>query len=145
MGEDRHNPPGGSDHEPEEDLRVQRNEEELNAATRAREAGQLRVRKNVRTDRERFPVSKKREEVRIERAPVEGEAREVPDAEIGEDEIVVQVFEEEVVVSKRVVLKEEIRLRKEVIEEEAIVEEDVRREEVEIDDIDPGGRLREQE
>jgi Domain of unknown function (DUF2382) len=42
--------------------------------------------------------------------PVEG--RVAPEAEIGEDdEIVVQVLEE-VVVSKRVVIKEEIHLRK---------------------------------
>ena len=49
--------------------------------------------------------------------PVEGEAREASgatEADIGEDEVVLQVFEEEVVVTKRVVLKEEVRLRKRV-------------------------------
>jgi len=38
------------------------------------------------------------------------------------------------VVSKRVVLKEEIRLRKRVAWEEEVVEVDLRKEEVEIDD-----------
>ena len=48
--------------------------------------------------------------------------------------MVVQVFEEEVVITKRVVLKEEIRLRKTVAWDEETVEVDLRKEEVEIDD-----------
>jgi uncharacterized protein (TIGR02271 family) len=121
----------------EEDLRVQRSEEELSAGVRERAAGQVNVKKNVRTEREVVRVPKRREEVDIERVPVEGEAREVSTAtvtDIGEDEVVVQVFEEEVVVSKRVVLKEEIRLRKRVVEAEEVVEVDLRKEEVEVDD-----------
>ena len=69
--------------------------------------------------------------------PVEGEATEASgatEADIGEDEVVVQVFEEEVVVTKRVVLKEEIRLRKRIAWDEETVEVDLRKEEVEIDD-----------
>jgi len=50
------------------------------------------------------------------------EGREAPEVEIGEDEIVVPVTEEEVVVEKRPEVKEQI------------AEEDVRREEVEIED-----------
>src|SRR5918995_6493069 len=42
----------GSDLEDEDELRVQRTEEELRAGTREREAGALNVRKRVRTDRE---------------------------------------------------------------------------------------------
>jgi uncharacterized protein (TIGR02271 family) len=116
------------------DLRVQRSEEEARAGVREREAGQVNVRKSVRTEREVVRVPKRREEVDIERVTVEGEAVEATEAEIGEDEVVVQVFEEELVVTKRVVLKEEIRLRKRVLEEEETVEVDLRKEEVEIDD-----------
>ena len=125
----------------DEDLRVQRSEEELRAGVREREVGQVNVRKTVRTEREVVRVPKRREEVDIERVPVEGEAREssgATEANIGEDEVVVQVFEEEVVVTKRVVLKEEIRLRKRVVQDEETVEVDLRKEEVEIDD--QGGR-----
>jgi uncharacterized protein (TIGR02271 family) len=121
----------------EEDLRVQRSEEELRASVRERGAGQVNVKKSVRTEREVVRVPKRREEVDIERVPVEGEAREASgatEADIGEDEVVVQVFEEEVVVTKRVVLKEEIRLRKRVVEDEEAVEVDLRKEEVEVDD-----------
>src|SRR5215213_6879970 len=94
-------------------------------------------RKSVRTEREVVRVPKRREEVSVERVPVEGNAREASgatEADIGEDEVVLQVFEEEVVITKRVVLKEEIRLRKRVVEDEEVVEVDLRKEEVEIDD-----------
>src|SRR5215218_569156 len=46
----------GSDLEDEDELRVQRSEEELRAGTREREAGAMKVRKRVRTDREQIEV-----------------------------------------------------------------------------------------
>ncbi len=125
--EDRHD----SITEHDDELRVQRTEEELAAGTREREAGEVRVRKNVRTDRESIEVPTRHEEVSVERVPLSGEASE---AEIGEDEVVVPVTEEEVVVSKRPVVKEEVRIRKDVVEDTEVVEEDVRREEIDIDD-----------
>ena len=131
----------GDDLEDEDELRVQRSEEELRAGTREREAGAVKVRKRVRTDREQIRVPKRREEVHVERVPVEG--REASEAEIGEDEVVMPVTEEEVVTEKRPVAKEEIRVRKESVQDEEIVEEDVRREEVEIDDqTERGGASR---
>ena len=110
---------------------MQRSEEELRAGTREREAGALRVRKRVRTDREQIEVPTRHEEVSVERVPASGAATE---AEIGEDEVVVPVTEEEVVVDKRAVAKEEVRIRKDVVEDTETVEEDVRREEVEVED-----------
>src|SRR5829696_1248627 len=121
----------GSDLEDEDELRVQRSEEELRAGTREREAGAMKVRKRVRTDREQIEVPTKHEEVTVERVPVEGEATE---AEIGEEEVVVPVTEEEVVVEKRAVAKEEVRIHKEALEGTETVEEDVRREEVEVEE-----------
>src|SRR5215217_4900999 len=93
----------------EGELRVQRTEEELAAGTRERES---------------IEVPTRHEEVSVERVPVEGEASE---AEIGEDEVVVPVTEEEVVVGKRPMVKEEVRIRKDVVEDTEVVEEDVRR------------------
>ena len=119
--------------EDEDELRVQRVEEELRAGTREREAGGVHVRKRVRTEREQVRVPKRREEVHVERVPVE-EGREVSEAEIGEDEVFMPVTEEEVVVQKQPVVKEEIHLRKDVTRDEEIVEEDVRKEEIDIDD-----------
>ena len=122
----------GDDLEDEDELRVQRTEEELAAGTREREAGALNVRKRVRTDRETIEVPTRHEEVTVERVPVEeGTASE---AQIGEDEVSVPVTEEEVVVEKRPVAKEEVRIRKDVVEDTEVVEEDVRREEIDVDD-----------
>src|ERR687894_15044 len=120
----------------EDEMRVQRIEEELRVGTREREAGALKVRKRVRTDREQISVPTRHEEVSVERVPVEG--REASEAEIGEDEVVMPVTEEEVVTEKRPVVKEELRIRKDVVEDEEVVEEDVRKEEVEIDDETTG-------
>lgn len=118
--------------EGEEELRIRRSEEELKVGTREHEAGAVRVRKRVRTDRERIVVPKKRVEVTVERVPVdEGEGA---GSDIGEDEIVVPIIEEEVVVEKRPVVREELRIRKDVVEDTEVVEEDVRREEIEVDD-----------
>jgi uncharacterized protein (TIGR02271 family) len=121
----------GSDLDDRDELRVQRTEEELAAGTREVEAGAMRVRKRVRVDRERIEVPTRHEEVSVERVPVSGEATE---AEIGEDEVVVPVTEEEVVVSKRPVAKEEVRIKKDVVEDTEVVEEDVRREEIDVED-----------
>lgn len=122
----------GSDLEDEDELRVQRTEEELRAGTREREAGAMKVRKRVRTDRESVEVPTRREEVHVERVPVEeGTASE---AEIGDDEVRVPVTEEEVIVDKKPVVKEELRIRKDVVEDTEVVEDEVRREEVDVDD-----------
>jgi uncharacterized protein (TIGR02271 family) len=140
-GEFREHPPeeegvhdqSGSDLADEDELRVQRTEEELAAGTREREAGALNVRKRVRTDREQIEVPTRREEVTVERVPVEGETA-TSEADIGDDEVRVPVTEEEVVVEKRPVAREEIRVRKDVVDDTEIVEEDVRREEVDVED-----------
>ncbi|CAA9494599.1 MAG: hypothetical protein AVDCRST_MAG25-3588 [uncultured Rubrobacteraceae bacterium] len=121
----------GSDLEDEDELRVQRSEEELRAGVREREAGKLNVRKRVKTERETVAVPKKREEVTVDRVAVNEEASE---GQIGEDEVSVPVVEEEVVVGKQAVVKEEVRVRKDVVQDEEVVEEDVRKEEVDIDD-----------
>ena len=115
----------------EDELRVRRSEEELRVGTREREAGFLNVRKRVRTDRERVAVPTRREEVSVERVPVEAEA---PGTRIGSDELRMPVTEDEVTVEKRPVVKEVIRIRKDVVEDTEVVEEDVRREEIEVDD-----------
>ncbi|QIN79027.1 DUF2382 domain-containing protein [Rubrobacter marinus] len=129
----------GDDLEDEDELRVQRSEEELRAGVREREAGQVNVRKRVRTERERIAVPKKREEVSVDRVPVD---RDASPGEIGEDEVSVPVVEEEVVVDKKPVVKEEVRVRKEVAQDEEIVEEDVRKEEVDVDDASGTSRRR---
>src|SRR5215208_257357 len=84
----------------EDDVRVRRSEEEISVETREREAGEMRVRKRVRTERERLTVPKKHVEVTVERVPVEEAVPEGNEAatapQIGEEEIVVPVVGEEI-------------------------------------------------
>ena len=125
----------GSDLEDEDELRVQRTEEELRTGTREREAGRMNVRKRVRTAREQVRVPTRREEVSVERVPVNEERS---GAEIGEDEVTMPVVEEEAVVGKESVVKEEVRIRKDVVEDEEVIEEDVRKEEIDVEDQTSG-------
>ena len=123
----------------EDEVRVQRTEEELRAGVREREAGSVNVRKRVRTDREQVRVPRRHEEVSVERVPVEGQSASTtggaaPKIESTEDEIRVPIVEEEIVVEKKPVVKEEIRIRKDMVEEEEVVEADVRKEEIEVED-----------
>ena len=152
LPEERPTPPGEETAErstsrevrDENEVRVQRTEEELRAGVRQREAGSVNVRKRVRTDHEWIRVPKRREEVSVERVPVDEDAASegtasatggvTPRIESTEDEIRVPIVEEEIVVEKRPVVKEEVRIRKDVVEEEVVVEEDVRKEEIEVDD-----------
>ena len=71
-------------------------------------------------DRESLRVPKKREEAHVERIPVEeGQAPE--DIEVRDDEVLIPVTEEEIVVEKREVVKEVLRVRKDVVEDEEVV------------------------
>ena len=107
-------------------------EEEVVVEKRPVVREEIRIRKEVLEEAEVVEEDLRREEVHVERVPVSGEA--AAGAEIGEDEIVVPITEEEVVVSKRPVVKEEIRIRKDVVEDTEVVEEDVRREEIDVED-----------
>ncbi len=73
-----------------------------------------------RHDQESIRVSKKREEPHVERIPVkEGQAPE--DIEVRDGEVLIPVVEEEIVVEKREVVKEVLRVRKDVVEDEEVV------------------------
>lgn len=109
-----------------------RSEEELNIGKREVERGEAVVAKHVETERVSEPVTRRREEVVVERRPVETGAR--ADAAIGDDEVRVPLMEEEVVVEKRPVVKEELVVGKRVVEERDVVETDVRREEFDVDE-----------
>jgi len=75
--------------------------------------------------REPIRVPKKREEAHVERIPVkEGQAPE--EIEVRDDEVLIPVTEEEVVVERREVVKEVLRVRKDVVEDEEVVGADVR-------------------
>jgi uncharacterized protein (TIGR02271 family) len=125
-----------------EEERLTRTEEELAIGKREVSRGEVRVGKHVETEHVSEPVTRRREEVVIERRPVEAGARGDA-ATIGEAEVRVPLMEEEVIVEKRPVVKEELVIGKRVVEERDVVEAEVRREEFDIDnDVDVNARNR---
>ena len=109
-------------------------EEELRVGIRKKTVGKARLRKHVVTEHvtKTFPVQ--REVVTVEREPVDesdvDRASEGPD--ISEGEYEVTLYEEELVVEKRVVPKERVRLAKQVETEHETIEADVAREEIDL-------------
>jgi len=120
---------------PTTDEAMTRSEEELRVGTASREVGRARLRKHIVSEQVQTTVPVRREEIRIDREPItEANAGAALDGPaLSEEEHEVVLYEEEVVVDKRVVPKERVRLDKEVVVDEAQVSEEVRKEEVEID------------
>ena len=123
---------------PETDGAMTRSEEELRVGTTTRETGRARLRKYIVTEDVTTTVPVEREEVRIEREPITNANRDAATsgADLSEEEHEVVLHEEEVVVDKRVVPKERVRLDKDVTTAERHVSEGVRKEQVELLDAD---------
>jgi uncharacterized protein (TIGR02271 family) len=119
-----------------EETRIPVMEEELEATKTMRQTGEVQVRKIVHTELKHFTVPVQKEEVRIERTPVSrtDEAARMADARgaFKESTIKVPVMEEEVTISKRPVVKEEVRITKEQQTEQRDVSGEIRKEEVDI-------------
>jgi len=97
--------------------------------------GEVRLRKEVRTETQNVQVPVTREEIVIERNPVEGERTAT--GQIGADsEIRVPLSEERVEVDKVPVVTEEVRVAKRPVSETQNVRDQVRREELEVEGAD---------
>jgi uncharacterized protein (TIGR02271 family) len=122
----------------ETDDAMTRSEEELRVGKAERETGRARLRKYVVTDEVEETVPVRREQVRVEREPITdtnaGDALDGP--AISEDEHEVVLHEEEVVVDKRAVPKERVRMDKDTVTEERQVSEQVRKEQIDMLDAD---------
>jgi uncharacterized protein (TIGR02271 family) len=120
---------------PTTDDAMTRSEEELRVGTQSRERGRARLRKYVTTETQQDTVPVQREEVRVEREPITDAnldaATSGPD--ISEEEHEVTLREEQVVVDKRAVPRERVRLDTETVTEERQVSEEVRKEQIEVD------------
>jgi uncharacterized protein (TIGR02271 family) len=128
---------------PTTDDAMTRSEEELRVGTETRERGRARLRKHVTTEQQTVTVPVQREEVRVEREPIT-DANLDPATSgpaISEEEHEVTLREEEVVVDKRAVPKERVRLDTETVTDERQISEEVRKEHIEVDgDQDQLGR-----
>ena len=120
---------------PTTDDAMTRSEEELRVGMRERETGRVRLRKYVVTEHVQQTVPVRREEVRLEREPITDANRDRATAgpEISEEAHEVVLHEEQLVVDKRVVPKERVRLGKDTIIDEQQISEEVRKEQIDVD------------
>ena len=131
-------PDPGSEQEPSLD----RHEEELVVGRRTGEAGSVRAVKRVDVEQVSQDVPRGIEEADVERVPASasgdsGEIEHLPDGSVS-----IPVFEEELVITKRRVLRERIIVRKRVVVEQQRVEAELRREHVEVSgDLEDDGGL----
>jgi uncharacterized protein (TIGR02271 family) len=135
-----------------EDVRVPITEEELDVTKRERQAGEVRLKKEVVTEHKRVDVPVMKERVRVERVPASERTAAPGEAAFQKDTISVPIHEEEIEVTKRPVVKEELRVRKERQVEQRAAEAEIRKERVDVEgdgtptirsDDDFGGTKRE--
>jgi uncharacterized protein (TIGR02271 family) len=121
---------------PTTDEAMTRSEEELRVGTQTRERGRARLRKYVVTEDQQVTVPVQREQVRVEREPITDANLDAATSgpAISEEEHEVTLREEQVVVDKRAVPKERVRLDTETVTEERQVAEEVRKEQIEVED-----------
>lgn len=116
----------------QDDVSIVRHEEVADVHTLWRDAGAVRARKHV--DYERFDelVPRQRQDVAVERVEAadddSGLIETLPDGSIS-----IPLFEEEVVVSTRTVLKERVIVRKHLVDDPQRVVADLRKERIEIE------------
>lgn len=119
-----------------------RSEEELHVTTKRRAVERVRLRKHVVTEYVEQTVPVRREELRLEREAITGQNPEgtVEDPELADEAHEIILYAEEVVIEKRVVPRERVRISKELITEERVVAEELRKERIETDGVeDPAG------
>lgn len=115
--------------------RVQLREEQLQATKTREQAGEVDIRKNVVSEEQTLNVPVNREEVYVERHPVNNPVSDnaAPIGQ-GQDEVVrVPVSEEQVQVTKQPVVTEEINVGKRVVQDNQQVTDTVRHEEAQVE------------
>ncbi len=118
------------------DVRVPVYQEELIVGKQAEELGRVHLHKDVVSEPRTVTETVRREEVYVERVPLQGSAMAVgPDA-FTEHDIDITVMGEELIASKRAVVAEEVRLRKQVTDEQQTITDTVRKERVVVDEVD---------
>jgi uncharacterized protein (TIGR02271 family) len=116
--------------------RLQLLEERLQINKRTESGGQVTIGKHVETRQESIEVPLSHERLVIERHPVtEGEtAAQAGELNLKDDQITIPLYREEVDVTKRAVVAEEVTIRKERETETRTVSENVARERLDIED-----------
>jgi len=93
------------------EIRIPLMREEIGIEKVARESGHVRIHKTVHTEQKHFSVPVTREEVIIEHVAVGRDAAPSGEGSFEEDTVDVALYEEEVRISKRPILEEEVVVR----------------------------------
>ena len=115
-----------------------RSEEQLNVNKERVASGEARLRKYVVTDTESVEVPVEREEVRVERTPINAEDAKNYNGSISGDseEASVTLHEERVNVNKETVPVEKINLKKDTVRDTETHTEELRKEQIDTDGVD---------
>jgi uncharacterized protein (TIGR02271 family) len=114
-----------------DERRIQLRGEILRSYKERVQRGEVRLRKEVVTENQRFQVPVTREELVVERVPASGQASA---GEIGTDEEVrISLSEERVRAEKQPVVNEEVRVGKRAVQNTENVSDNVRHEELRVD------------
>lgn len=115
-----------------------RSEEQLNVNKERVATGEARLRKYVVTDTETVEVPVEREEVRVERTPINAEDAKNYNGAISGDseEASVTLHEERVNVDKETVPVEKINLKKDTVRDTETHTEELRKEQIDTDGVD---------
>jgi len=116
-------------------------EEEVVADAQPVKTGGVRVEKHVETRIRRIDTPLLHEQVEVRHVPINRVVTEAPPVRRKGDTVIVPVVEEELVVTKRLVLKEEIHLIKKRTKERFVKEVEVERERAEVRRTDAEGRI----
>jgi len=116
-------------------------EEEVVAGAKPVKTGSVRVDKHVEQRVRRIQAPLVHEEVEVKRVPVNRVVEQVPTVRRKGAVIIVPVVEEELVVTKRLVLKEEIHLIKRRTRDRFVKDVTLERERAEVQRLDAEGRI----
>jgi uncharacterized protein (TIGR02271 family) len=136
---------GGGDSRPQSDgtdTTLVRHEEEASVGKRWQGIGSAHVRREVERGKVRAEYPREREQIAQERVPVsEDDSGKIET--LADGSISVPLFEEELVVTKRTVLRERVIIRKESVTDWETVEAELRREHISFDTDDlPEGSIK---
>jgi uncharacterized protein (TIGR02271 family) len=119
----------------ENDAALVRHEDELRVGKRVEEIGILRLSTSVTSDPIEGDFERKSEDAKISRERVHGSDSGQVET-LSDGSVSIPLFEEELVISRRLVVRERVVIRKHTVSKTERVRDEVRREHVEVEKLD---------
>jgi uncharacterized protein (TIGR02271 family) len=119
-------------------------EEELVVQRKMREIGEAHIRTRIEEVPARLEVEATAEEVEVEHVPVGQVVSERVEPYQDGDVLIVPIYEEQLVVTKRLLLREQLRIRRVATTQRQLFEDTLKKERVEVEDAGQTGMVHEQ-